>query len=145
MTENKFDIKGVAIIDIDVHHGNGTEEILKTLNRPDNIFYASTHLYGDGFYPGSGESDSIEHNIMNLPITPLWKCQTASSSEIPDFYGRNSFRTQVVQRLLPALRCFRPDMIFVSAGYDGCRVRLLLTMLTFIALFNCFNFWLVIE
>ena len=122
--ENHKDIiKRVAIIDFDVHHGNGTEEILKKLNRPDEIFFASSHMYGDGFYPGSGEHDSIEHNIMNLPISPLWLCQEINNmSEPPDFFGRISFRTQIVQRLLPALRCFRPDLILISAGYDGCKV-----------------------
>ena len=123
-------VKRVAIVDFDVHHGNGTEEILKVINRPDELFFASTHLYGDGFYPGSGENDFIEHNIMNLPITPLWKCHETNSSEIPDFFGRNSFRLQVAQRLLPALRCFRPDLIIVSAGYDGCKVSLLYYFVT---------------
>jgi len=100
----------------------GTEDILKTIDRPDEVFFASTHLYGDGFYPGSGICDNIEHNIINLPITPMWLCSEVNSTNDCDFTGRSSFRRQIVSRLLPALRAFSPDIVFVSAGFDGCKV-----------------------
>ena len=119
----KDDVKKVAIVDIDVHHGNGTEEILRKLNRPEELFFCSTHLYDGDFYPASGDSDHIETNIMNLPITPLWKCLPVGCAlEETDYFGRISFRTQIAQRLLPTLRAFSPDLILVSAGYDGCKV-----------------------
>jgi len=120
LEHHKEDVKKVAIVDIDVHHGNGTEEIIKKLNRSEELFFCSTHLYDGDFYPASGDSDHIESNVMNLPITPLWKCLPTGCGEV-DFFGRISFRTQIAQRLLPTLRAFSPDLILVSAGYDGCK------------------------
>lgn len=69
-----------AIVDIDVHHGNGTEEIVKQFHDPGKLFFFSIHLYdtdkrkaGYSFYPGTGDEDSLAHNIINVPIAPLWR------------------------------------------------------------------------
>lgn len=69
-----------AIVDIDVHHGNGTEEIVKQFHDPGKLFFFSIHLYdtekgkaGYSFYPGTGDEDSLTHNIINVPIAPLWR------------------------------------------------------------------------
>lgn len=73
-----------AIVDIDVHHGNGTEEIVKRCDDPGRLFFFSAHLYdndkrkgkssnGFKYYPGTGEEDDIAHNIVNVPIAPLWR------------------------------------------------------------------------
>jgi len=72
-----------AIVDIDVHHGNGTEEIVKKCDNPGRLFFFSVHLYdndkkkeksnGFKFYPGTGDEDDVAHNVINVPIAPMWK------------------------------------------------------------------------
>lgn len=79
-----------AIVDIDVHHGNGTEEIVRKCHDPSKMFFFSIHLYdnekkkrGNGnqyaykFYPGTGAEDDLALNIINVPIVPLWKTSTS--------------------------------------------------------------------
>ncbi|CAN0160818.1 unnamed protein product, partial [Ectocarpus sp. 12 AP-2014] len=67
----------VAIVDIDVHHGNGTEEICRAYPDPNRLFFFSVHLYDRGpmyeFFPGSGDQDDLQSNIINEPLDPLWK------------------------------------------------------------------------
>ena len=67
----------VAVIDFDVHHGDGTEEIVRRLalaHPPHALLFASIHLYDPGdaafspFYPASGAADSLLHNVINVPI-----------------------------------------------------------------------------
>jgi len=72
-----------AIVDIDAHHGNGTEEIVKKCDDPGRLFFFSVHVYDNDkkkrnqnaykFYPGTGEEDDVAHNIVNVPIAPLWR------------------------------------------------------------------------
>lgn len=76
-----------AIVDIDVHHGNGTEEIVRKYHDPGKLFFFSIHLYDNEekkrkresksfqykFYPGTGDEDDVALNIINVPINPLWK------------------------------------------------------------------------
>jgi acetoin utilization deacetylase AcuC-like enzyme len=75
-----------AIVDIDVHHGNGTEEIVRKCQDPSKLFFFSIHLYDNDkrkrinpnqivykFYPGTGLEDDLALNIINVPIVPLWK------------------------------------------------------------------------
>lgn len=86
----------VAIVDLDVHHGNGTEDIVKRYPHPHRLLFTSLHLYDKGveaepaekdyeFFPGSGAAGDNAHNIINVPIQPLWRdaapvLQNASSS-----------------------------------------------------------------
>ena len=79
----------VAIVDIDVHHGNGTEEIVRKFSDPSKLFFFSIHLYDNDsrkrsanqfhykFYPGTGSEDDLALNIMNVPIVPLWKAPSS--------------------------------------------------------------------
>lgn len=82
--------KRVAVVDLDVHHGNGTEEIVRKNHDPARLLFFSIHLYDNDkkrnkqspayaykFYPGTGEEDEIPYNIINVPITPLWREQNA--------------------------------------------------------------------
>lgn len=107
-------ISKVAIVDIDVHHGNGTEDILEKLKVPDQIFFSSLHVFDNHFYPGSGKKDDLEMNFLNSPIDPCWKKQAHNSS------GFKEMRHQLTNRVIPAMRAFNPDLILISAGFDGC-------------------------
>lgn len=84
-------IKKIAIVDIginkwfcssiDIHHGNGTEQILKKFNHPEKILFWSSHIYFTDmhheyeFYPGTGSTDYIGNNIYNQPLQPLWETE----------------------------------------------------------------------
>jgi len=93
----------VAVIDFDVHHGNGTQATFET---DDRLFYASTHQYP--FYPGTGAaSETGVGNIVNVPLRPM--------------SGSTQFRAEVGRRILPALDDFRPQLVMISAGFDGHR------------------------
>ncbi|HEX4985659.1 MAG TPA: histone deacetylase family protein [Burkholderiales bacterium] len=91
----------VAIVDFDVHHGNGTEDIFAADER---VMMVSTFQHP--FYPYSGVEGRSER-MINIPLP-------ARST------GRQ-FREAVVAEWLPALRRFAPQMIFVSAGFDAHR------------------------
>ena len=91
----------VAVIDFDVHHGNGTEAMF--FSDP-SLFYGSTHQWP--FYPGTGRpGERRPANIVDLPL--------------PAGTGGVEFRRVFSETLLPALTAFRPDMIFISAGFDA--------------------------
>ena len=142
------EIKKIAIVDFDVHHGNGSEEIIqmlkgkafkhttqtekmgtfinkqyKRLNWLDfddakNILFISTHLYFEDnpklFYPYTGgnenntqkEDDIYPGGILNIPF--------GSKGNNPNEY-RSVFRS----KLIPRLHKFKPDLIMISAGFDG--------------------------
>ncbi len=91
----------VAIIDFDVHHGNGTQ-ITACQNK--GLFYGSTHQ--SPLFPGTGHiQDYGAGVIVNAPI--------AAGSD-----GR-AFRLSYTERIFPALKLFKPDFILISAGFDG--------------------------
>ena len=93
-------VKKVAIIDIDVHHGNGTEEVIcKGKLDASCVFFFSIHLYDKSpsydFYPGSGRQDILPHNVVNVPIMPLWKrVANREKGDIPKFVGQISTRSR---------------------------------------------------
>ncbi|AVH71821.1 histone deacetylase family protein [Nostoc sp. 'Lobaria pulmonaria (5183) cyanobiont'] len=95
-------INRVAILDWDVHHGNGTQAIVETEAR---IAYCSLHQYP--CYPGTGRSTErgFHNNVLNLPVRP--------GSDIAIY--QPLFEKQVV----PFLVNFQADLLIVSAGYDG--------------------------
>ena len=95
-------IQRVAILDWDVHHGNGTEAIVE--DNP-QIVYCSIHQYP--CYPGTGKkSDRGKHNnILNIPMSP--------GSTLVDY--QSVFDNEVI----PFLKNFQSDLIIVSAGYDA--------------------------
>jgi acetoin utilization deacetylase AcuC-like enzyme len=98
-------VKRVGILDWDVHHGNGTEAIVR-----DNPQIAYCSLHQHPFYPGTGE-DKNEHgqyqNILNLPM--------AAGSKIADY------QQVFEQEVIPFWRNWQPDILIVSAGYDANR------------------------
>jgi acetoin utilization deacetylase AcuC-like enzyme len=98
----KPDLDRVAILDWDVHHGNGTQDIVE--NNP-NIAYCSLHQ--SPCYPGTGGASDrgIDNNVLNIPMKP--------GSTIKEYQA--AFETQV----MPFLQKFKPNLLIVSAGYDA--------------------------
>ena len=90
-----------AVIDFDVHHGNGTQALFAD---DAELFYGSTHQFP--YYPGTGSAD--ERGVGNVVNAPL--AANAGSAE---------FRQAMFDRILPALRDFAPDFTFISAGFDA--------------------------
>ena len=95
------DVQRVAIVDFDVHHGNGTQDIFRHDVR---VMYASSHQMP--LYPGTGAAgEHGDGNIVNAPLAP-----GAGSIE---------FRAVWDKTLLPELDMFRPQLLLVSAGFDA--------------------------
>ncbi|KAJ3217250.1 DNA damage-binding protein 1a [Dinochytrium kinnereticum] len=116
----------VAIFDFDVHHGNGSEGILRYLLQKHKLraekdeeefplLFASTHQVNpfeeneDTFFPGTGnevgEGDSIYDYLVNCPLMPGT--------------GSTDFREIVMKKILPRFYAFKPDLILLSAGFDS--------------------------
>jgi acetoin utilization deacetylase AcuC-like enzyme len=95
------DINKVAIVDFDVHHGNGTQAVFQA---DPTCFYASSHQ--SPLYPGTGAaSETGAGNILNVPLAA-----GAGTVDIKAAYNG---------QIIPALEQFAPDMLFVSAGFDA--------------------------
>ena len=97
----KYKLDKVAIIDFDVHHGNGTQDIFYNEKK---VLYISSHQFP--FYPGTGSKDEIGkfNNILNIPL----KAGTVSE----EFF--NSYK-----KVYDKLNEFRPQFILLSAGFDA--------------------------
>jgi acetoin utilization deacetylase AcuC-like enzyme len=99
----KHGVERIAILDFDVHHGNGGEDIARA---DPGWLYVSSHECPN--FPGTGETpgrSGVHNNVVSAPLK-----RGAGSSEF-----RRAWRNQ----LLPAVRAFRPDAIFISAGFDA--------------------------
>ncbi|MEZ4752139.1 MAG: histone deacetylase [Bdellovibrionota bacterium] len=101
----EFPTTRLAIVDFDLHHGNGTQE---SFLDNDQVLFLSSHRLP--FYPGTGRMD--EHGVglgkgltVNFPLPKAY-----ADPVLVSIYGRFA---------LPIIEAFRPDMILVSAGYDG--------------------------
>ncbi|WP_295219360.1 histone deacetylase family protein [uncultured Brevundimonas sp.] len=93
----------VAVIDFDVHHGNGTQAAFED---DDSLFLASIHQMP--LYPGTGAaSETGVGNIVNAPVAP--------------HAAPENWRATFAGGLMPALESFRPDLILISAGFDAHR------------------------
>ena len=98
---NKYKYKRVAIIDFDVHHGNGTQDIFF---ENENVLFISTHQYP--YYPGSGSEDEKGkfNNIFNIPLP------AGTNSE--EYLNAFEFA-------LKKLKEFKPEFVLISAGFDS--------------------------
>ena len=97
----KHGLERVAVIDWDVHHGNGTQDIFWGQK---DLYFASTHQMP--LYPGTGALGEVGvGNIFNAPL--------ASGD------GGEKFREAFESRILPSLRAFKPELIIISAGFDA--------------------------
>jgi acetoin utilization deacetylase AcuC-like enzyme len=96
-------IERVAVVDFDVHHGNGTQAAFE---QDGTLLYASTHQMP--LYPGTGAaSERGVGNIVNAPLRPM--------------SGSEEFRKAFSTIILPALDAFRPEFVIISAGFDAHR------------------------
>lgn len=115
--QDKYNVGKIVIIDWDVHHGNGTQQIF--YKNPD-VFYFSTHRYGTQlslgreaqFYPGTGSAEEIGEGpgtnyTLNCPIDP----DKGSPRELV----LQAFR----EKLVPAMHTFKPELVIISAGFDA--------------------------
>jgi acetoin utilization deacetylase AcuC-like enzyme len=94
------DCDRVAIVDFDVHHGNGTEAIFRD---DDSVFFASLHQWP--FYPGSGGPDDQRETTLNVPL--------------PAGSGDDVYLQAFDEVVAPAVRRFDPELLLVSAGFDA--------------------------
>ena len=103
--QSRHGVGRVLIVDWDVHHGNGTQDIFY---RDPSVFFFSTHQWP--LYPGTGRADETgdgpgEGTTMNFPF--------------PAGSGRSEILGAVENHLLPAAARFRPDLVLISAGFDS--------------------------
>ena len=98
----KHGAERIAVVDFDVHHGNGTQDIFWG---DKDLFFASTHQMP--LYPGTGSLNETgaANNVVNAPLRPG--------------DGGSQFREAFDSRVLPRLQAFRPDIVFISAGFDA--------------------------
>jgi acetoin utilization deacetylase AcuC-like enzyme len=99
--QEKHGIDKIAIVDFDVHHGNGTDAMVR---KSENIFFASSHQYP--FYPGTGAPEmDIAGKTLNVPLS--------------DGSGSEEFRNAYTEIIFPALEKFKPSLLMISAGFDA--------------------------
>jgi acetoin utilization deacetylase AcuC-like enzyme len=107
--QNAHQVNRVLIVDWDVHHGNGTQDIF---DEDPSVFFLSIHRYGFGFYPGTGAAEEIGRGLgrgstLNVPVT----------------YGtpRATFHDKFNDAVDRAAE-FRPELVLISAGFDAHRL-----------------------
>lgn len=103
--QRKYGVARVAIVDWDVHHGNGTQEIFY---EDPSVFFFSTHQWP--LYPGTGRADETgagagDGTTMNFPL--------------PAGSGRREILGAVQKSLVPAMEQFQPELVMISAGFDS--------------------------
>jgi acetoin utilization deacetylase AcuC-like enzyme len=100
-------LQRILIVDFDVHHGNGTQDIFYA---DPSVLFISSHLYQPGFYPGTGAADETGAGAgqgfnINLPL--------------PALAGDRAMRQIMDQIIRPAAARFQPNLVLVSAGFDA--------------------------
>jgi acetoin utilization deacetylase AcuC-like enzyme len=103
--QRRHGVERVLIVDWDVHHGNGTQDIFY---EDGTVFFFSTHQFP--WYPGTGRAEETgagagKGTTLNCPL--------------PAFSGREKIFTCFEQKLLPAAEKFRPELVLISAGFDS--------------------------
>jgi acetoin utilization deacetylase AcuC-like enzyme len=100
VAQERLGLERVAIVDFDVHHGNGTEAIFR---EDDSVLFVSLHQWP--FYPGSGGPDDQAETTVNVPVAA-----GSGDAEYLDAFD------SIVE---PAVRRFEPELVLVSAGFDA--------------------------
>ncbi|XP_030054016.1 histone deacetylase 7 isoform X6 [Microcaecilia unicolor] len=110
--QQKLCVSKILIVDWDVHHGNGTQEVFY---RDPNVLYISLHRYDDGnFFPGSGAPDQVGAGSgEGFNVNVAWTGGIDPPMGDPEYLA--AFRTVV----MPIAREFSPDVVLVSAGFDA--------------------------
>ena len=109
--QKEYGLKRILIVDYDVHHGNGTQDIFYS---NESVFYFSVHQHP--FYPGTGRENE----------TGQGKGKGATLNvELPEGSGDKLLVSAFEQNLVPAMKNFNPDFILVSSGFDGHKDDLL--------------------
>ena len=103
--QRRHGLERVLIVDWDVHHGNGTQDIFY---EDGSVFFFSTHQHP--WYPGTGRADETgagagKGTTMNCPL--------------PAYTGREKIFACFEEKLLPAMEKFRPELVLISAGFDS--------------------------
>jgi acetoin utilization deacetylase AcuC-like enzyme len=93
-------LERVAIVDFDVHHGNGTEAIFRD---DPSVLFVSLHRWP--FYPGTGGPGTSDEATLNIPL--------------PGGSGDAEYNRAFAEQVEPAVRAFAPDVVLVSAGFDA--------------------------
>eukprot|EP01105_Mastigella_eilhardi_P016546 TRINITY_DN3786_c0_g1_i1.p1 TRINITY_DN3786_c0_g1~~TRINITY_DN3786_c0_g1_i1.p1 ORF type:complete len:456 (-),score=100.76 TRINITY_DN3786_c0_g1_i1:107-1474(-) len=94
----------VAVFDFDVHHGNGTQDILAS---NEHFLFISIHVFDEKkyFFPGTGTVADNQDNVLNVPLKR--------------HSGSNTYQQAFNEKVIPKLEQFRPQLIMLSAGFDG--------------------------
>jgi acetoin utilization deacetylase AcuC-like enzyme len=105
----KHKLSRVAVVDFDVHHGNGTQH---TFEERDDVLYISLHEHPAFLYPGTGYAEEIgrgkgEGFTVNIPMQPG--------------EGDREYRGAFAEKVEPSLMEFRPEFLLISAGFDAVR------------------------
>lgn len=101
--QKNYSLKRIAVIDFDVHHGNGTQELLE---KDENVFFASMHQAF--IFPKTGKTGVSESgNVVNVQV-------------VPSLSGKKIVET-FTAKIIPPLAAFKPEFIFISAGFDAHR------------------------
>jgi acetoin utilization deacetylase AcuC-like enzyme len=100
VAQRELGLERVAIVDWDVHHGNGTDAIFR---EDDSVLFVSLHQWP--FYPGTGGPDDQAETTLNVPLR-------AGS-------GDAEYRRAFVEQVEPAVAAFEPELVIVSAGFDA--------------------------
>lgn len=95
--------KKIAIVDFDVHHGNGTDAMARM--HDGSIFFVSTHQYP--LWPMTGLEEDNEESVLNFTLAP--------------YTGSKEMRSLYEAKVFPAVETFKPDLILSSAGFDAHR------------------------
>jgi acetoin utilization deacetylase AcuC-like enzyme len=98
--QRELGLERVAIVDLDVHHGNGTEAILRG---DDSVLFVSLHQWP--FYPGTGGPGTSDPSTINLPL--------------PSGSGDDRYLSEMAETVAPSVAAFDPDLLIVSLGFDA--------------------------
>lgn len=108
----KLGYNKVLILDVDFHHGDGTQELLEAT--PDqNISFVSIHGYGEAIYPETGGKSNLNLNILNIPLK-MTSCQESREYITDEFY-----QEILDSQVFPFIKEKNPDLIIVSLGFDA--------------------------
>ena len=98
----------MLILDWDVHHGNGIQEIFES---DPNVLYVSTHRYGNGFYPGTGHPTECGTNEgAGTSVNMAWSGTN---------YGDREYLAAFDRLIMPIAREYGPELVIVAAGFDA--------------------------